>query len=85
MGLTAGIRKLQEALGPEAGIALNMMTGVTDNLALSGLQRELDLPHLSGADRFEGKLGRKILEKVYGPAWKKYERRLRRIRWPWKR
>ena len=78
-------RKLREELGSEVGIIMNMMDSVTDSLALAGLDRDLDLPRLDRVDRFEGKLGKQILGKVYGPAWREFEGRRRRLRMPWQR
>lgn len=78
-------RKLQEELGSEVGIIMNMMDSVTDSLALAGLQRDLDLNRLDRVDRFEGRLGKQILSKVYGPAWREFEGRRRKLRLPWQR
>ncbi len=78
-------RKLREELGSEAGIVLNMMDSITDSLALTGVERELDLARLDRVDRFEGKLGKQILGKIYGPAWQEFEKRTGRFRWPWQR
>lgn len=78
-------RKLQEELGAGAGIILNMMDSITDNLALAGMERDLDLPRLDRVDRFEGKLGKQILARAYGPAWQEFEKRAGGFRWPWQR
>lgn len=78
-------RKLKEELGSEAGIVLNMMDSVTDNLALAGMERELDLARLDRVDRFEGKLGKQILAQIYGPAWQEFEKRAGKFKWPWRR
>jgi len=77
--------ELQEREKYEASIVMNMMDSVTDSLALAGLERDLDLGRLDRVDRFEGKLGKQILSKVYGPAWREFEARARRFRWPWRR
>lgn len=66
--------KLKEELGPKAAIILNQKSGPVDSLALSGVERALDLPHIRQADRFEGQLGRPILAQAYGPQnWRRYE------------
>ena len=78
-------RKLQAELGSEAGIVLNMMDSITDNLALAGMERELDLTRLDRVDRFEGKLGKQILARIYGPAWHEFEKRAGKFKWPWRR
>ena len=78
-------RKLQAELGSEVGIIMNMMDSVTDSLALAGLERDLDLTRLDRVDRFDGKLGKQVLSKIYGPAWREFEGRRRRLRLPWQR
>jgi hypothetical protein len=66
--------KLEAELGPKAAIILNQKGGPVDSLALSGVERALDLPHIRQADRFEGQLGRPILAQAYGPQnWRRYE------------
>lgn len=66
-------RKLKEELGRRAGIILNQK-GTLDSIALSGIERALDLPDVGQADRFEGKLGRPILAETYGEKnWRQYE------------
>ena len=66
--------RLKEELGPKAAIILNQKGGPMDSLALSGVERALDLPHIRQADRFEGQLGRPILAQAYGPQnWRRYE------------
>ncbi len=66
-------RKLKEELGRRAGIILNQK-GTLDSIALSGIDRTLDLPDVGQADRFEGKLGKPILAETYGEQnWRQYE------------
>ncbi|MFQ5595045.1 MAG: hypothetical protein ACE5HA_12945 [Anaerolineae bacterium] len=66
-------RKLKEELGRRAGIILNQK-GTLDSIALSGIDRALDLPDVGQADRFEGKLGKPILAETYGEKnWRQYE------------
>jgi Mrp family chromosome partitioning ATPase len=66
-------RKLKEELGRRAGIVLNQK-GTLDSIALSGIERALDLPNVGQADRFEGKLGKPILAQTYGEQnWRQYE------------
>lgn len=66
-------RKLKEELGRRAGIILNRK-GSLDSIALSGIERTLDLPDVGQADRFEGKLGREVLLETYGEKnWRQYE------------
>jgi len=78
-------KKLQGELGSEACIVLNMMDSITDNLALAGTERALDLARLDQVDRFEGKLGKQILAQIYGPAWKEFEKGTGKFKWPWRR
>ena len=79
-------RALKEELGNQScDILLNQMGGAADGLALAGLERIIDLSRVDRVDRFEGKLGKQILAKVYGPAWDKYERRRRGLRLPWRK
>ncbi|RME43526.1 MAG: hypothetical protein D6791_15230 [Chloroflexi bacterium] len=66
-------RKLKDELGRRAGIVLNQK-GTLDSIALSGIERVLDLPNVGQADRFEGKLGKMILAHTYGEQnWRQYE------------
>jgi hypothetical protein len=66
-------RKLKKELGNRAGIILNQ-SGTLDSIALSGIDRILDLPNVGQADRFEGKLGKRLLAETYGEKnWRKYE------------
>ena len=79
-------RMLKEELGNGGvDILLNQMGGAADGLALAGLDRMLDLSRIDRVDRFEGKLGKQVLAKVYGPAWDKFERRKRGFRFPWQK
>jgi len=67
-------KKLKKELGPKASIILNQKGGIVDSLALTGLERALDLPQIRQVDRFEGHLGRRILSQAYGPQnWRRYE------------
>jgi hypothetical protein len=61
-------QKLAAELGPKAHIVMNQKGGVVDSLALSGIERALELPVVKEADRFGGKLGAKVLLHTYGEA-----------------
>lgn len=66
-------RKLKEELGRRADIILNQK-GALDGIALTGIERMLDLPDVGQADRFEGRLGKLILAETYGEKnWRQYE------------
>jgi hypothetical protein len=66
-------RKLKDELGRRADVVLNQK-GTLDSIALSGMERALDLPDVGQADRFEGKLGKSILAETYGERnWRQYE------------
>jgi hypothetical protein len=67
--------KLREELGErKAKLVLNLKGGAIDSITLNGIKRDLDLPRIKQADRFEGKLGRTILAQTYGrETWRKYE------------
>jgi hypothetical protein len=67
--------KLREELGErKARLVLNLKGGAIDSITLNGIKRDLDLPRIKQADRFEGKLGRTILAQTYGrETWRKYE------------
>jgi hypothetical protein len=68
-------RKLAAELGTKATVVVNMKSGVGDSLALYGIERAVDLPKINQADRFEGKLGRQLLEAAFGPqVWRQYEK-----------
>lgn len=67
-------QKLAVELGPKASVVLNQKGGVVDTLALSGIERALDLPVVKEPDRWEGNLGKRILMHTYGEAtWGAYE------------
>ncbi len=67
-------RKLAQELGSKAAIILNQKGGALDGLALSGVERALDLPLIGQPERFEGQLGKAVLAQTYGPqTWRKYE------------
>jgi hypothetical protein len=67
-------QKLAAELGPKASIIMNQKGGVVDSLALSGIERALELPVVKEADRFNGKLGAKVLMHTYGEGtWGVYE------------
>lgn len=70
----ANADKLRSELKDRAFVALNQRSGLVDNLALSGFQKDLDLPRVGRPEAFEGKqLGEAILQWLYGkPAWAKY-------------
>ncbi|MBS1253492.1 MAG: hypothetical protein MAG451_02541 [Anaerolineales bacterium] len=66
-------RKLKEEIGRRAGVVLNQK-GTLDGIALSGIERTLDLPDVGQADRFEGQLGKAMLMETYGEEnWRQYE------------
>jgi len=66
--------KLSAELGPKASIVLNQKGGVVDSLALSGIDRAVELPVVKEADRWGGSLGKRILRHTYGEAtWGGYE------------
>jgi hypothetical protein len=66
-------RKLKDELGRRAGVILNQK-GTLDGIALSGIERALDLPDVGQADRFEGRLGKPVLSETYGEKnWRQYE------------
>lgn len=66
-------RKLKDELGRRASVILNQK-GTLDGIALTGIERALDLPDVGQADRFEGELGKPILAETYGEKnWRQYE------------
>ena len=66
-------QKLKDELGRHASIVLNQK-GTLDSIALSGIDRSLDLPDVGQADRFEGRLGMAMLSETYGEKnWRQYE------------
>jgi hypothetical protein len=67
-------QKLAAELGPKANVVLNQKGGMVDSLALSGIDRALELPVVKEPDRWEGNLGRKVLMHTYGEkTWGVYE------------
>ena len=73
----ANAEKLRAQLGPKAAIVLNQKGGLVDSLALSGLNKDLELPRIGHPETFEGrKLGEGVLRYLYGrQAWmKRYSR-----------
>jgi hypothetical protein len=55
-------------------VVLNQKGGMVDSLAMSGIERALELPVVKEADRWGGKLGAKVLMHTYGEAtWGGYE------------
>ena len=71
-------KKLRDELGEnKASIIINGKGRIVDSLALTGTERALDLPQLRQPDRFEGKLGKKLLSLAYGAkTWRRYEKGL---------
>jgi len=69
-------QKLYKELNPgKASMVINRKGKVLDSLALSDVNRALDLPDVRQPDRFEGKLGREILSQTYGSrTWRQYEK-----------
>jgi hypothetical protein len=66
--------KLAVELGPKAVVVLNQKGGLVDSLALSGIERAVELPVVKEPDRWQGNLGKKILLNAYGEAtWGQYE------------
>jgi len=66
--------KLKAELGPKAVVVLNQKGGIGDSLALSGIERAVELPVVKEPDRWKGDLGKKILFHTYGDrTWKAYE------------
>ncbi|MCE7937197.1 MAG: hypothetical protein DYG90_01095 [Chloroflexi bacterium CFX6] len=66
--------KLAAELGPKAAIVLNQKGGMVDSLALSGVERAVELPTVREADRWNGELGKRILLHTYGQGtWGQYE------------
>lgn len=66
--------KLAAELGPKAAFLLNQKGGLADSLALTGIERAVELPVVKEADRFRGDLGKKVLMHTYGEAtWGQYE------------
>jgi hypothetical protein len=67
-------KKLKDEMGAKATIVLNAKRGAGDSLALTGIERGLDLPYLDRVDEWSGRLGRELLTYVYGAAWREYEK-----------
>jgi hypothetical protein len=66
--------KLAAELGPKASIVLNQKGGVVDSIALSGVDRAVELPVVKEPDRWQGSLGKRILLHTYGEGtWGAYE------------
>ncbi len=66
--------KLSAELGPKASIVMNQKGGVVDSLALSGIERAVELPVVKEADRWTGNLGKRVLMHTYGEGtWGRYE------------
>lgn len=76
-------RKLQSDLSTRYGedkviLVVNQMSGFASQMAMMGLERDIVLPRLQHSDTFfDGRLGREVLAKVYGPLWQRYEKRRR--------
>lgn len=51
------------------GLIINQHRGVTDRVALAGVERLTELPWLDGAARYDGQLGRHLVRVVY-PGWR---------------
>ncbi len=49
--------KLAAELGPKASVVLNQKGGMVDSIALSGIERALELPVVKEPDRWDGKPG----------------------------
>ena len=67
-------KKLQLELGAKATIVFNQKRGAGDSLSLAGMERGLDLPYVNRVDEWSGKLGGKLLDFVYGSAWREYDK-----------
>jgi hypothetical protein len=66
--------KLAAELGPKASVVLNQKGGMVDSLALSGVERAVELPVVKEPDRWQGDLGKRILLHTYGEGtWGAYE------------
>jgi hypothetical protein len=67
-------QKLAVELGPKASVVMNQKGGMVDSIALSGVDRALELPVVKEPDRWGGKLGAKVLMHTYGEGtWGAYE------------
>jgi CO dehydrogenase nickel-insertion accessory protein CooC1 len=73
-------RRLREELAHEYGaqkviIAVNQAGGLMTSLALAGTPHELEIPNIQQDDLFfEGRLGRQVLNFLFSPIWREYER-----------
>ena len=67
----ANAEKLAKELGEKVAIVLNQKGGLADSIALSNLEKDLELPRISRPDAFDGKkLGEEVLRWLYGKqAW----------------
>jgi septum formation inhibitor-activating ATPase MinD len=66
--------KLRAELNPHASVIVNQNGSPFDSLALAGRERALTLPRVRHPDRFDGELGKRVLEWLYGKTWKQYEK-----------
>ncbi len=69
-------RRLRDELNPgRTSVIINRKGKLIDSLALSDLERAVDLPDVHQPDRFEGKLGKEVLSHTYGSkTWRQYEK-----------
>jgi len=74
LGAVENAEKLRGELNPHASVIVNQNGGAFDSLALAGRERALTLPRVKNPDRFDGELGKKVLEWLYGKTWKQYEK-----------
>lgn len=63
--------QLKEELAPRASLVINCRRA-TDSVLLLGVERELDLPHISNPDQFKGLLGGEILSHIYR-SWRRHD------------
>jgi hypothetical protein len=67
-------QKLAAELGAKGSVLLNQKGGMVDSIALSGIDRAVELPVVKEPDRWEGNLGKKVLMHAYGEGtWGAYE------------
>jgi hypothetical protein len=66
--------KLRAELNPHASVIVNQNGSPFDSLALAGRERALTLPRVRHPDRFDGELGKRVLDWLYGKTWKQYEK-----------
>jgi hypothetical protein len=74
LGAVENAERLRGELNPHASVVINQNGGPLDSLALAGRERALTLPRVRHPDRFDGELGKKVLEWLYGKTWKQYEK-----------